>query len=537
MTVPLPDRLAAFDEALTLSRGRLSPQRLDVADEVRAKVGDRLAYGEAAVVVALAGGTGSGKSSLFNALAGRPLAKVGATRPFTREATAWAVGEPDELTGVLEWLDVDDRRFAQPGAGAPDGLVLLDLPDHDSIESGHHRVVDRLVERVDLLIWVVDPLKYAQRALHAGYLRRMVAHADVTVVALNRSDELTADGLRACLEDLARLLADEGLERATVLATSAANGRGIEDLRGLIEQEVDQRRAIGRRVAADIRTTARELLDELDDDLSPRAGASTAEEEGQLVEALASAAGVRSVAAESAVLYRGVGAERSRPVVSRAAWRVLGPLRRPLRLFRRALTERPPPASASTETEVGTGRRPPTSIAVRHALLELAPAPGTGAAPGRQLRGILEGAGERLSREVGRAVARTPLRPHGRLWWRLVAIWWSLIELAALAGVLWLAALGLLAYLQLPSPTPPRVAGELPWPTALMAVGALLWFVTSVLRRRALSVGARRHEVRIRRRLRAAVQAVADEEVLGPVRAEREVFETLQRRLEQAAAR
>lgn len=536
MTIRLPDRLAAFDEALALSDGLLTPQRLESAAALRAKVDDRLAHGETAVVVALAGGTGSGKSSLFNALVGRPLAKVGPTRPLTQAATAWAIGDPDELTALLEWLEVDDRRFAPPGAGAPEGLVLLDLPDHDSIEEAHHRVVDRLVERVDLLIWVVDPLKYAQRALHAGYLQRMTAHADVTVVALNRADELSGESLRACLDDLARLLAEEGLEQAKVLATSAVDGSGIEGLRGLIRREVTQRRAIGQRVAADIRTTALALLEELGDTSAARQPQSAQGEE-RLVEALVSAAGVRTVAAEAAVLYRGLGAERSRPVVSRAAWRLLGPLRRPVRLLGRALTERPRSGSQATASAARSTRRPPTSVAVRHALLQLAPAPGTGGTAGQQLRGMLEGSGERLAREVGRAVARTPLRPRGRLWWRPVAVWWSLVELAALSGLLWLAALGLLAYLQLPAPSPPNVAGELPWPTALLIVGALLWMVTSVLRRQALRAGGSRHERRVQRRLREAVQAVAEKEVLAPLRAEWERVARVRRALRRAAER
>ena len=73
-----------------------------------------------------------------------------------------------------------------------DGLVLLDLPDHDSTEVEHHVEVDRLVRMVDVMVWVLDPQKYADAALHERYLRPLASHAEVMVVTLNHVDELTA---------------------------------------------------------------------------------------------------------------------------------------------------------------------------------------------------------------------------------------------------------------------------------------------------------------------------------------------------------
>src|SRR5438128_3416089 len=117
------------------------------------RAGERLRLGEAHTVVALAGATGSGKSSLFNALAGAPLSTAGLRRPTTGAAHAAVWGRAD--TGpLLDWLGVHHRHGLgeQPGeGGAPEGLVLLDLPDVDSVEKGHRLVADRLVERVDLL--------------------------------------------------------------------------------------------------------------------------------------------------------------------------------------------------------------------------------------------------------------------------------------------------------------------------------------------------------------------------------------------------
>ncbi len=123
---------------------------LEVRERVSALlagVRDRLALGVDHTVVALVGGTGSGKSTVFNALTGLDFAEVGVRRPTTSEVAAcvWA----HDATSLLDWLGVArDRRIEREseldGESQADlrGLVLLDLPDHDSIEAAHHAVVD-----------------------------------------------------------------------------------------------------------------------------------------------------------------------------------------------------------------------------------------------------------------------------------------------------------------------------------------------------------------------------------------------------------
>src|SRR4051794_24427359 len=79
----LADRLSALDEAVGLARGRLDSGVVAEAERVAAKAGERLRLGAAHTVVALAGATGSGKSSLFNAVTGEEVSQVGMRRPTT----------------------------------------------------------------------------------------------------------------------------------------------------------------------------------------------------------------------------------------------------------------------------------------------------------------------------------------------------------------------------------------------------------------------------------------------------------------------
>src|SRR3712207_7864458 len=114
---------------------------------------------------------------------------------------------------------------------ALDGLVLLDLPDHDSVRLEHRLEVDRLVQLVDVLVWVLGPEKYADAAVHERYLVPLAGHAGVLLVVLNQVDRLDAAAARACLTDLRGLLDREGLADTPLLAVSARAGTGLGELR------------------------------------------------------------------------------------------------------------------------------------------------------------------------------------------------------------------------------------------------------------------------------------------------------------------
>ena len=105
-------RLKSLDEAIDLARGRASDEVVEAADAVVDRAGHRLSIAGEHTVVALAGATGSGKSSTFNAISGTKLARTGVTRPTTSEAmsVSWGTEQPVEL---LDWLDVQRRQQAR----------------------------------------------------------------------------------------------------------------------------------------------------------------------------------------------------------------------------------------------------------------------------------------------------------------------------------------------------------------------------------------------------------------------------------------
>src|SRR5260370_8664998 len=140
----LSGRLAALAALIQIGEARRGPdgfsdELLTEANDLLTRADQRLMLSAEHTVVSLAGGTGSGKSSLFNQLSGANFSAVGVTRPVTSEAHAcvWGVAGSGPL---LEWLGVP-RRYPYPratalssGEAAMNRLGLLDLPDHHSVK-------------------------------------------------------------------------------------------------------------------------------------------------------------------------------------------------------------------------------------------------------------------------------------------------------------------------------------------------------------------------------------------------------------------
>ncbi|WP_417194022.1 GTPase [Streptomyces stelliscabiei] len=265
----LRSRLDALRELVGQSRTRLDSTTLAEAGRVLDEAAARRRLSGQHTVVAIAGATGSGKSMLFNSLAGVTISETGVRRPTTAApiACSWS----DGAASLIDRLGIPGRLRRRP-CQSPEaeaqlrGLVLVDLPDHDSAAVQHREQVDRILALVDAVIWVVDPEKYADAILHERYLRPLAGHAEVMFVVLNQVDRLPGEAAHQVLDDLRRLLDEDGIALgehgepgATVLALSALTGDGVGELRESLGQFVAERGAPARRVRADLDAAAARL--------------------------------------------------------------------------------------------------------------------------------------------------------------------------------------------------------------------------------------------------------------------------------------
>jgi GTP-binding protein EngB required for normal cell division len=489
-------RAAAIDRFVAAGNGVVPDARLDPARELITRTGQRLALSREHTVVALAGATGSGKSSLFNALSRMRLSPVGVLRPTTDEVSAcvWSGAGAEPL---LDWLGITyARRFERESLLDGDdeaplrGLVLLDLPDLDSVAAGHQAEADRVLALVDLVVWVTDPQKYADRALHERYLRRFGRHRDVTVVVLNQADRLSPADAEHCVSDLAKLLAADGLSGVPVFAVSAVSDRpGLAELRGALEKAVAAKQSALRRLTGDLE----EIVAGLDDLTGPPgyrlAGATAAD---ALASSLSAAAGVPALADAAGRAYRHQAAKSMRWPVSK-----LWPHHRPDILARLHLAG---PGALPVQAQ---SQRAAVALAVRtlssRAGHEL-PEPWADA--------VIRAAGTRLTDLpdlVDAGIGQVDLKITGvRQWWQLVhgAQW--LVTGVTVVGALW-AALDLVAGSRNAGPPVTMFAGGI-------LAGIALWLLTAP----AVELGAGRARRAAQRRLQQVVADVGREYVLRP---------------------
>jgi len=512
VSAALDRRLSALAEAVELAGGRLDPDAVDAARAVVARAGRRLGLGVEATMVALAGPTGAGKSTLFNAVAGDELVAAGRRRPTTATATAAVWG--DGAGPLLDWLEVP-RRHQVSGEGL-DGLVLLDLPDFDSVESAHRMEVDRVLELADLVVWIVDPQKYADASLHERYLRPLAGHRETMLVVLNQADLLDAEALAACRADMTRLLREDGLDGVPMLAASARTGDGIAGLRDVLAKRVAAREAAVARLRADVERAASALAKACD---GKAAGIAKADRL-RLLAALEEAAGVPAVVSAVERAHRRRGALATGWPVIRWARRLRpDPLRR-LHLSGRgeeAQRTSLPGATGVQRAEVSAASR---ALAARAA--EGLPDPWPGL-----VRGAATRAEDDLADRLDRAVAGAPLPDRKPRWWPVFAVLQKALAIAAAVGALWLVALAVLGYLQLQDAVPTPDLEGFPVPTVLLLGGLLMGLLLGGLTRWANGIGSRRRGRVAARRLRERVSEVAEEGILVPVAAELEAHGAL----------
>ncbi|MFL5757508.1 MAG: GTPase [Chloroflexota bacterium] len=218
--LPLVERLVELaNRRLAIHSSRTGPaeRAIRLRDHLTGHVLPRARSLDAPLLVLLVGPTGSGKSSLFNTLAGRPASRVGVLRPTTREAVV-LVG-PNDRAAVLG--DGMPLTAVEPGrlrviedADAPDGLALLDAPDVDSIEHANRELADRLAEAADLAIFVTTATRYADR-VPWDVLHRVRDRGLPLVVVVNRMPP-DPESRAIVVDDVRRLLAETGLDEVVM---------------------------------------------------------------------------------------------------------------------------------------------------------------------------------------------------------------------------------------------------------------------------------------------------------------------------------
>ena len=208
----LVDRLAGLAERrleLVPSTEAARARAIQLRDHATGHLRVRAASLDAPLLVLLLGPTGAGKSSLFNALAGRAASRTGVLRPTTR--TAIVLATPDDLAtlriGALAGLG-PDRLETATDASLGGGLALVDAPDVDSIEHANRELADRLVEAADLALFVTTATRYADR-VPWDVLGRVRERGLPIVVVVNRLPPDAADR-DVVIGDVRRLFADAG---------------------------------------------------------------------------------------------------------------------------------------------------------------------------------------------------------------------------------------------------------------------------------------------------------------------------------------
>ncbi|MEV7395262.1 YfjP family GTPase [Streptomyces sp. NPDC091215] len=502
---PLRSRLDALRELVGLSRTRLDSHTLAEAGRVLDEAAARRRLSGQHTVVAIAGATGSGKSQLFNALAGVAISETGVRRPTTAApiACTWSDGG----AALVDRLGIPGRLRRRP-VHNPEadaqlrGLVLIDLPDHDSAAVQHREHVDRILKLVDAVIWVVDPEKYADAVLHERYLRPMAGHAEVMFVILNQTDRLPGDAADLVLHDLRRLLDDDGVALgefgepgATVLALSALTGDGVGELREMLGQFVAERGAAARRIAADVDAAA--------DRLHPvyatgrRAGLSE-EARDEFAARLADAVGATAAgeAAERAWL-RNANRACGTPWLRLWRWRQkradapTGRLQRPQPEEEATARQRVEQAVRTVSDRASAGLPAPWAQAVREAAV-------------RGSQGLSEALDD-LAAQAGLPPGRPP-RPG---WWPVAVFAQAAMTLVQVVGGLWLV--GQIAGFMAPN---------LGVPVLLMIAGIIGGPLVEWGCRMAARGPARRYGLEAERRLREAAAGCGRARVLDPVAAE-----------------
>ncbi|MCP3867896.1 MAG: hypothetical protein GY703_07335 [Gammaproteobacteria bacterium] len=201
--------------------------------------------GQRPLIVAFFGGTGVGKSSLLNRLAGGEIARVGIERPTSHEVTLY-LHQDYRIDKLPEELPIDQTRIAYHNDDHRRLIAWLDMPDIDSVEQRHHEMVKAWLPYIDWLVYVVSPERYQDDLGWQFLQQRGNRHSWLFVINhWDQGDEVQARHLSSLLES-------EGFSNPVILRTSCMEGTPEDEFPAL-ETTINQA----------IRTHGMELLQRL----------------------------------------------------------------------------------------------------------------------------------------------------------------------------------------------------------------------------------------------------------------------------------
>ncbi|QEP07045.1 GTPase [Glutamicibacter sp. ZJUTW] len=473
----LNSQINSIVEAMQLAEPYLEPETIDLAADVIARAESRRQLSAEHVVVGLFGATGSGKSTMFNALVGQNLATTGVIRPTTTDTVA-AIWEPEGACELLDWLEVSTRHVIEDRDGQTDsakkktfdsGLLLLDLPDMDSTAADHHKIASRLVGQVDYLVWVLDPQKYADASIHHGYLNSLRSQQGNLLIVLNQIDTIAERERKQVVDSLRGILATSGMENLPIICTSAATGEGVAEVQAKIAAAAKNKALSTRRLRADVDQVIHHLSEELQVE-KVRLPSQLHQAELERVIAKAHGAHYIADAVETSYLLRGA---------SRTGW----PLTTWLVKLRNDPLKRMNLGRQHEDPELSLTSRPELSIAetaaIEHGINQYVAEASSDLPESwkEPLREKVHAKTAVLDDGIDAAIAGTPLGvERSSWWWPVVKViqWVALV--AALGGALWLAGYPVAGYFQFELPEAPRVEG-IAVPTLLIFIGILLGIV------------------------------------------------------------
>lgn len=234
--------------------------------------------------VGILGGTGVGKSTLINALARQEISERSDKRPFTDRAVVYR--HKDTPRGLEAISTVIREGDAVHDSEIIKDLVILDVPDFDSIKEDNRKAVLDVLSCLDAVVWVVSPEKYADVVFYRFVQQTLINRKNFTFV-LNKTDELIegvgADPhsrLKEVLGDFTfRLKHEAGIEEPRVFTVSAAREFEGRDRDPALESEFKRFRGFlmaareAKEIAsvktANLMAETRHLLNELNRVISP----------------------------------------------------------------------------------------------------------------------------------------------------------------------------------------------------------------------------------------------------------------------------